>query len=236
MSVIPLFGRSIRLVVFDWDGTVVDSVAGIVTAIQSAASELGLPVPDDVQARQVIGLSLNEAMQAVMPGLPASRRDEFVARYRQRYLLQPSGDVPFKGIPELLRTLVAGGVPLAVATGKSRRGLDRALVDTGLKSLFTATRCGEEGRSKPHPWMLASLSDALSVPAEAILMIGDTSHDIEMAHAFGAASIGVTYGAHESALVTAARPDAVVASVAALAKLLTPGDGAGAGSGSAAGG
>ena len=217
---VPFSPHPVRLVVFDWDGTVVDSVAAIAAAIQAAARDLGLRVPDDAQARHVIGLGLADALRAAVPDLPATRQAEFVARYRVHFLARPSVDVPFAGMPALLSALAEAGLLLAVATGKSRRGLDRALADTRLAGLFAATRCGEEGHSKPHPWMLADLASELDVPAEAMVMVGDTSHDIEMARAFGAGSIGVTYGAHAPASLRAALPDAIASSVDELKMLL----------------
>ena len=216
----PFIEHPVRLVVFDWDGTVVDSVAAITAAIQAAAGDLALRVPSDAQARHVIGLGLTDALRAAVPDLPAARQAEFIARYRVHFLAQPSVDVPFAGMPALLSSLADAGLLLAVATGKSRRGLDRALADTALAGRFAATRCGEEGHSKPHPWMLADLASELDVPAEAMVMIGDTSHDIEMARAFGTAAIGVTYGAHAPSALRAACPDALAASVDELRRLL----------------
>jgi phosphoglycolate phosphatase len=218
--ILPFSRTPIRLVVFDWDGTVVDSVATIANSIQTAARDLGLTVPSDQQARHVIGLGLADALRAAVPDLPPARQAEFVARYRYRYLAQPSADVPFAGMPGLLKTLASTGLSLAVATGKSRRGLDRALSDTGLGPFFKTTRCGDEGHAKPHPWMLQSIAEALDIPAEAMVMIGDTSHDIEMARAFGARSIGVSYGAHAPASLRAALPDALAGSVDELGMLL----------------
>ena len=208
------------LIVFDWDGTVVDSILTIARAIQSSARDLGLAVPTDAQARHVIGLGLNDALRMAVPDLLPSRVDAFVARYRFHFFGRGSADVPFAGIEALLGALRTAGLQLAVATGKSRAGLDRALAETGLAPYFSATRCADQGHPKPHPWMLASLSDELGVGPDRMLMIGDTSHDIEMARAFGAASIGVVYGAHPLASLQDAGPDGIADSVPALAALL----------------
>ncbi|MGE3925226.1 MAG: HAD-IA family hydrolase [Lautropia sp.] len=209
-----------RLIVFDWDGTVIDSVFTIVRALQQAAADLALPVPTDQQARFVIGLGLDEALSRVVPSLEPARYPAYVDRYRLHFMARAAADVPFPGIPDLLAELTRIGLRLAVATGKSRAGLDRALRDTGLGGLFAATRCADEGRSKPHPWMLHSLSDALDIAPDRMLMIGDTSHDIEMARAAGVASIGVAYGAHDPGAVAAAAPDAIATTVTELAQLL----------------
>lgn len=204
------------LIVFDWDGTVVDSIEVIASSIQKSAADLGLAVPTSGQARHVIGLGLHEALQLAVPDLTQARVPEFTARYRHHFLAAADVDSPFAGIAELLRALRAAGRMLAVATGKSRRGLDRALEQTGFGPLFHATRCADEGRAKPHPWMLEDLSDTLCVPRHRIVMIGDTTHDIEMARAFGTACIGVLYGAHDRLALERARPDRLVDSVAGL--------------------
>lgn len=188
--------RPFDLVVFDWDGTVVDSTAMIARSIQRAAADLDLVVPSIEQASHVIGLGLNDALAGAVPDLPASRVDEFSARYRQHYFAAEPDIVLFKGIRELLVNLAEGGVQLAVATGKSRRGLDRAFVATGLGIFFEASRCADETHSKPHPAMLLELTDELAVPLTRTVMIGDTTHDLAMARSAGTASIGVTYGAH----------------------------------------
>lgn len=228
---VPVMPDRAELIVFDWDGTIVDSIVSIAESIRSAAADLGLPVPSVERARHVIGLRLGDALRAAVPTLPPERTEEFVARYRYHYVAAGEIDRPFDGIAAMLRTLVDRGRVLAVATGKSRRGLDRALVETGFGPLFTATRCGEEGRSKPHPWMLESLAEETGVEPGAMVMIGDTSHDIGMARNAGSTAVGVAYGAHDRGELARARPDWLVESVASLQALL----GSGSGSGSAAG-
>lgn len=185
-----------ELVVFDWDGTLLDSAGAIVLTIQAACRDLDLPVPDDARARHVIGLGLIDAMRHAVPGLAAERYPEVADRYRHHYL---SGDhqlTLFGGVREMLARLKAAGHILTIATGKSRNGLDRALEHSGLGSYFQATRCADECHSKPHPQMLDELMAKFGIAPEATLMIGDTSHDLQMALNAGVDGLGVTYGAH----------------------------------------
>ncbi|HVL55209.1 MAG TPA: HAD-IA family hydrolase [Burkholderiaceae bacterium] len=205
--------RRFDLVVFDWDGTLVDSTGAIVEAIQAAAVDLGLPMPTREQASWVIGLGL---LQAVSHACPTIQRDQiaaFVERYRFHYLRRDGELQMFAGVPALLQRLDAAGVPIAVATGKSRVGLNRALERTGLGRLFATTRCADEGAPKPDPWMLRDICDELGVPAPRAVMVGDTTHDVQMAQSAGAASVGVLYGAHDRATLAAAQPDALAESV-----------------------
>lgn len=203
-------GKRYELVVFDWDGTVVDSTAMIARSIQMAAADLALSVPSFAQASHVIGLGLVDALARAVPDLPPERAAEFAGRYRHHYLSGESEIVLFVGMRELLNELVATGLKLAVATGKSRRGLDRAFGTTGLGSLFDASRCADETHPKPHPAMLFELGDELAVKPDGMLMIGDTTHDLDMAHAAGADCIGVTYGAHPRAQLADRTPRALV--------------------------
>lgn len=185
-----------ELVVFDWDGTLLDSAGAIVQAIQAACRDLDLPVPDDSRARHVIGLGLVDAMRHAVPELPPERYQAMVDRYRHHYL---SGDhqlTLFAGVPALLERLKGDGHLLAVATGKSRLGLERALDHSGLRPLFLGSRCADECHSKPHPQMLEELMAEFGVEAARTVMIGDTSHDLLMARNAGVDGIAVTYGAH----------------------------------------
>ena len=185
-----------ELIVFDWDGTLLDSAGAIVHAIQAACRDLELPEPSDAQARHVIGLGLVDAMRQAVPDLQPERYQAMAERYRFHYL---SGDhqlTLFKGIPEMLGNLQAAGHLLTVATGKSRAGLDRALDHSGLRPLFLGSRCADECHSKPHPQMLEELMAEFGVPAASTVMIGDTSHDLLMARNAGVDSLAVTYGAH----------------------------------------
>jgi phosphoglycolate phosphatase len=204
-----------RLVVFDWDGTIIDSASAIAQCIRDAAADLGLPVPTHEQASHVIGLGLHDALRGAVPDLPAERVSEFVARYRVHFLRSEDSMGLFEGMRELLHSLHEQRI-LGIATGKSRRGLDRALDATGLRPYFRASRCADETHPKPHPAMLLELMDQLGAGREQVLMIGDTSHDLEMARAAGVDSVAVTYGAHPEPGLRACAPLACLSSVAQL--------------------
>lgn len=214
--------RDFELVVFDWDGTIVDSTGAIVEAIQAAAVDLGLPMPSRERASWVIGLGLVDAIAHACPTLERERVADFVDRYRVHYLRRDRDLLLFEHVRPMLARFDAAGVPLAVATGKSRVGLNRALEQTGFQRLFTTTRCADEGEPKPHPWMLNDICEELDIEPARVVMVGDTTHDIEMAHAAGAASIGVSYGAHDIETLQAASPHALVGSVPELERWLAP--------------
>ena len=188
--------RNYRVIAFDWDGTLVDSTAIIATSLQRACADLGLCVPDDRAARHVIGLGLEDALRYVAPDLSVDRHPELALRYREHYLVRDP-DIPlFPGALKLLRDLKLAGYSLAIATGKSRKGLDRALGQLGVLDLFDSTRCGDESPPKPHPDMLLCLAGHFGITPAQMLMIGDTTHDVQMARNAGAAVVAVTYGAH----------------------------------------
>ena len=186
-----------KVAVFDWDGTLVDSTRAIVIAIQNAAADLGLPVPSAAQASHVIGLGLHDALQMAVPALTQERLPAYIDRYRVHYMSRDAQLGAFEGIEPMLDALTQAGIALAVATGKSRQGLNRALDQFDWRRRFVATRCADEGEPKPHPWMLQDLALELDIAPSDMLMIGDTTHDLGMARAAGASAIGVTYGAHE---------------------------------------
>jgi len=198
--------KQFDLIVFDWDGTLMDSTAAIVRCIQSAARDLSLPVPSDASAAHVIGLGLTEAMQAVMPDIAADMFPRMVERYRYHFLTKDHELVLFNGVREMLNDLSQEGYFLAVATGKSRVGLNRALNATGLLSVFDATRCADETFSKPHPAMLQELTRELGQDLRRTVMIGDTTHDLMMANNAGAQGVAVEFGAHPVAQLQACRP------------------------------
>lgn len=210
------------LVVFDWDGTLSDSTAAIVRAIQDAAADLGLPVPDDATASHVIGLGLHEALARAVPSLPRERIPEYSARYRVHYFARESELTLFSGARELIAELRAAGVPLAIATGKSQRGLQRALQQAGLVGEFAATRCADQTHPKPHPAMLLELAEELMVEPTRTLMIGDTTHDLQMAAAANAAGVGVTTGAHPADQLASCQPLALFDSLRDLHRWLLP--------------
>ena len=195
-----------ELLVFDWDGTLMDSAASIVASLQWAAGDLGLPVPSEAQARHIIGLGLQEAIAEIMPDLPLADYPKLIDRYRFHYLARDHEIALFAGVAEGIPALAAAGFTLAVATGKSRRGLDRALVHSGLGPCFQATRCADESFSKPHPAMLEALMTDLGIAPSATLMIGDTTHDLAMARNAGVQSLAVAYGAHEKEVLVPFEP------------------------------
>lgn len=185
-----------KLLVFDWDGTLMDSEARIVSCLAMSISDLGLPVPPREALLNVIGLGLPEVARALLPpGVGGEQQQRFIDRYRYHFLSDHyAASVLFAGALETLQTLDARGYLLAVATGKARRGLDRALEETGCRSLFAVTRCADETASKPNPRMLLEVMDVAGVAPEETLMIGDTVYDMQMAHHAGTDALAVSYG------------------------------------------
>jgi phosphoglycolate phosphatase len=202
-----------RLLVFDWDGTLADSTALIATALQQACRDIGEPVPDDVRARYVIGLGLADAVRHVAPGLAPERHHDLAARYRHHYLAGDPEIPLFEGARQMLDELNDAGFLLAVATGKTRVGLNRALEQQGIASRFVATRCADESAPKPNPDMLMHLMDYVGANPNDTLMIGDTTHDLELARNAGAPAVAVSYGAHDPAGLAQLEPLAMVHSV-----------------------
>ncbi|MDI3490424.1 MAG: HAD-IA family hydrolase [Thauera propionica] len=203
------------LIVFDWDGTLMDSAAAIVHAIQASCRDLGLPEPPDERARYVIGLGLGDALRHAVPELREPDYPRMIERYRHHFLSRDHELTLFEGVEALVGELAGRGKMLGVATGKSRAGLNRVLGSTGLGVHFHATRCADECFSKPHPAMLDELMDELGVMPERTLMVGDTTHDLQMAKNAGVAALGVSFGAHPRSALEAESP---------LACVQTPGD------------
>lgn len=190
--------RQYELLIFDWDGTLMDSAGIIVDSIQRACEDLGLEVPSDRASRQIIGLGLAQALQTLLPDLAPGHYPQLVERYRHHYLGRDQ-DIPlFEGVESGIRDLHESGFRLAVATGKSHLGLSRALQSSGLGPWFSATRTADQTHSKPHPAMVLELVEELGADPRRTLVIGDTSHDLLMAASAKVASLGVTYGAHEA--------------------------------------
>ncbi|HKW37080.1 MAG TPA: HAD-IA family hydrolase [Burkholderiales bacterium] len=210
-----------ELLVFDWDGTLIDSAGAIVHCIQSACRDLGLPVPDEARASHVIGLGLNDALAYAAPGLLPQDYGRMVERYRIHFLARDAAIPLFRGAAEMLAALREGGHTLAIATGKSRKGLARALENTGLRPLFASSRCADECTPKPAPDMLLDLMDELGASEANTLMIGDTVHDLQMAARAGVPAVAVSYGAHARADLVAQSPLACVDSVHELTRWLT---------------
>ncbi|HQZ01586.1 MAG TPA: HAD-IA family hydrolase [Thauera sp.] len=198
------------LIVFDWDGTLLDSTAAIASAIQASCRDLGLSAPTDEQARYVIGLGLVDALRLAVPDLQESDYPRMIERYQHHFLVTDRALRLFEGVPGLIAALSTRGRLLGVATGKSRVGLDRALAHTGLGRHFHATRCADECFSKPHPAMLEQLMDELGADPGRTLMVGDTTHDLQMAKNAGVSGLAVSFGAHPLAALEAEKPLACV--------------------------
>jgi phosphoglycolate phosphatase len=204
------------VIIFDWDGTVVDSTQTIAEAIRQSCRDLSLAVPSLEQAAYVIGLGLHDALRHVAPDLPEERVPELTARFRVHYLSRDQFLRPFDGMLSLFDTLRAADLPLAVATGKSRVGLERALDATKTRHYFATTRCADESVPKPGPEMVLEICEDLAIEPQQALVIGDTTHDLQMARAAGAHGLAVSYGAHPEHLLLQHSPKACVSSVGAL--------------------
>ncbi|WP_220492727.1 HAD-IA family hydrolase [Shewanella sp. SG41-3] len=200
--------KAFDLVIFDWDGTLMDTVGKIVSCMQNVAQELMLPSPSEQEVRDVIGLSLPQ----IMPILFADHQNhqQIIDCYRRHHLASELLTPLFDGVELLIRNLFDAGYHLAIATGKGRQGLDNVLALTGLGDYFHATRCADDAQSKPHPEMLYSLLAHFDVTADRAIMIGDSIHDLAMANNAGMASIGVSYGAHNESRLNLLNPRAIV--------------------------
>lgn len=202
-----------KAVIFDWDGTVMDSTASIVGAIQAACVDLELPVPSDEEAAWVIGLSLDQALLRCVPSLTQKHVPLFRERYRHHFFLCDQQLGLFDGILPLLDDLKQQEIRLGVATGKTRVGLDRVLQTHQLFDRFDYTRCADESQGKPHPAMLFDIMERLDLEPEQVLMVGDTTHDVQMASSAGVDSMAVTYGAHSKRTLLLSEPTVMVSSV-----------------------
>jgi phosphoglycolate phosphatase len=188
--------RRYDLIVWDWDGTILDSTPTIVQCIQQSCRDLGFKEPDDSLASSVIGLGIQDSLRRAVPWIEPAHFQKLTDRFRYHYLAKDHELHLFDGIRELLGDLRTAGYLLGVATGKSRVGLDRSLAHHQIAHLFHETRTADQSFSKPHPGMLLELSDATKVPMRRMLMIGDTTHDLQMAANAGVDAVAVTYGAH----------------------------------------
>jgi phosphoglycolate phosphatase len=208
--------EKIRLIVFDWDGTLMDSETQIVNAMYAAIDELELEKRSVDQCRNIIGLGLKEAIDTLYPGGDEAFRHQFVERYRHHWFSDTHTSELFPGARETLHLLKESGFVLAVATGKGRTGLDKVLLATELETVFSATRCSDETQSKPHPQMLLEILQELDIDPHETLMIGDTEYDLLMAVEAGVAPIAVSYGVHERERLLEHRPLACLDNISEL--------------------
>lgn len=209
------------LIIFDWDGTLADSTGRIVDSLHGAARLVGLPPVTDAEAQNIIGLGLPEALQTLWPDIDDVAMASMREAYARNFVYDSQVTMKlFDGAWAMLERLQIDGHRVAVATGKSRKGLDRILDDLSIRHLFATTRCADETRSKPDPLMLQEILAELNVSAEHALMIGDTTYDLEMAQAAGVASIGISHGAHDDARLLACKPLELCHSIADLEQWL----------------
>jgi phosphoglycolate phosphatase len=202
--------KDYQLIVFDWDGTLMDSTGHIVNCMQQAITELQLPPLNDSAINHIIGLGLNEAVATLYPTADQQFILALADKYREIWLSSPHDTPLFDNAIDLISTLAKQDCLLGVATGKSRRGLNKVLTATGLGEYFHATRCADECHSKPHPQMLEELMDHLGADPKQTLMIGDTEFDLQMAHNARADSLAITHGAHNREMLHACQPKAIV--------------------------
>jgi phosphoglycolate phosphatase len=187
------------LIIFDWDGTLVNSIDWITHCLQHAAGQCGIAIPEAQAAKDIIGLSLNKAMQTLFPEIDQQTQMQLVACYSQRYnSKQMSREDLFPGIYDMLVQLNKAGYQLAVATGKTRVGLQKALQATKTEELFCITRCADETASKPDPRMLHEIIQHTNIAKERSLMVGDSIHDLQMALNIPISAIAVSCGAHSA--------------------------------------
>lgn len=210
-----------QLVIFDWDGTVMDSTGRIIACMHKAGADLCLPVLEDDAVREIIGLGLPEALRTLYPGID----DQALERMRERYAVhfvaaEASPSRLYPGARETLAALRRAGLRLAVATGKSRKGLDRVWASSGLGDSFDASRCADETHSKPHPAMVTELLTELRVAPDRALVVGDTSFDLQMARDAGVDRVAVSYGAHPVDRLMNFHPLAVIDALPQLLPLL----------------
>jgi phosphoglycolate phosphatase len=192
------------VVIFDWDGTLVDSTARIIDSMQMAAIKVGMPKLTDHAIQQIIGLGLPEALEKLWPGISSEQLQLMRRLYSANFSIH--SDVHADFFPqahEFFEELRCFGYILAVATGKTRKGLDEMLDGLAVRDIFAITRCADETTSKPHPHMLEEILTELKLTSEQALMVGDTSFDLDMAKAIGMDSVGMTHGAHESDILLA---------------------------------
>ncbi len=203
--------KPVELIIFDWDGTLFDSVGQIVASLMFAAEQYQQPLTAE-DAKSIIGLGLPEVAQRLFPTVP-ELHEEILQSYATHYVANSKGDAWFSGVSDMLHDLKEQGVQLAVATGKSRKGLDRVLQQTQSEDLFITTRAASETKSKPDPLMLQEILQQTGVAAEAAIMVGDTSYDLQMAQNIQMPRVGVLYGVHDQKTLSQFAPLTIVSDV-----------------------
>ncbi|HBC58496.1 MAG TPA: HAD family hydrolase [Gammaproteobacteria bacterium] len=197
----------LQLLIFDWDGTLMDSAAKIVACMQAAARDVAVEEPTPEAVRDIIGLGLRHAMERLFPGHDEALFGSLTEQYRYHFVeANQTPEQLFNGADDTLKQLEEAGYLLAIATGKSRVGLDRSLQHTGLRKRFHVTRCADETRGKPHPQMLEEILEVSGLAPQHALMIGDTEYDLQMAASIGMPGVGVTYGVHSRERLLAQKP------------------------------
>lgn len=210
------------LLIFDWDGTLVDSIDWIVHCVQTAAKNCDCAIPSSQAAKDIIGLSIQEAVKKLFPEAQHNTRHQLTACYSELFFSkQTTAEDLFSGVEEMLVQLKQEGYQLAVATGKTRSGLDKVLQSTGMNDFFDITRCADETASKPHPLMLEQIMQHTAVSPERTLMIGDSIHDLQMAQNARIAAIGVTCGAHSAEILQQYQPLLCLEQTIELLELIT---------------
>jgi len=212
-----------KLVIFDWDGTLMDSAAKIINCMQIAAKHCGMPIPTADEVGHIIGISLKPAIKQLFAIQDERLAERIMLAYKDAFVSHDATPSPlFDGVENMLAALSSAGVVLAVATGKARRGLVRAWQQTGTEGYFSASRCADDAESKPSPDMLLQLLDELKIGAKDALMVGDTTYDLQMAKSIGMHRVGVSYGVHAQVHLEALGPKAIVHSIPELQAFLLP--------------
>lgn len=203
-----------KCVTFDWDGTLADSTAQIVSNLQKAITDLAWPARSDTQLRQIIGLSFDAAIDILYPDNLGMNHAQLKEAYMSHFWsIDHEANIFFEGVEEMLADLKAQGILLAVATGKSRKGLDVVLEKTNTAHLFSTTRCADQTRSKPDPLMLEEILTELDLKKSELVMVGDTTFDLQMANNAQVAGIGVATGAHDLAQLEACNPLVILSDI-----------------------
>jgi phosphoglycolate phosphatase len=199
--------KQYELIIFDWDGTLMDSEKKIVNCFRKAVADTGIDFPGEQAVRNIIGLGLKESLDVLLPDHGPETRSQVVERYREHFLHLDETEMPlFDGVEQGLEQLISSGYSLAIATGKARAGLDRVLRHTGLGNMFTSTRCSDEALSKPHPRMVLDILQDTDTAEGKAIVVGDTTYDMQMAKQAGVDALAVSYGVHDVGVLNDQQP------------------------------